>query len=113
MNVAVRNNPLYIIFFTAFAFIVNVLKVVVLGYAVLKSDLSVGAVVTVLTLLGKAYEPIAIFNVEYVDYKLNKVTVNKYLELLDLKDDEKEDKMIIDKAVKRVEIEKNRVIIYY
>ena len=34
------------IFFTVFALIVNILKVVVLGYAVLKSDLSVGAVVT-------------------------------------------------------------------
>ena len=76
------------IFFTVFALIVNILKVVVLGYAVLKSDLSVGAVVTVISLLGKAYEPIAIFNVEYVDYKLNKVTVNKYIELLDIKDDE-------------------------
>ena len=76
------------IFFTVFALIVNVLKVIVLGYAVLKSDLSVGAVVTVIALLGKAYEPIAIFNVEYVDYKLNKVTVNKYIELLDIKDDE-------------------------
>ena len=76
------------IFFTIFALIVNVLKVVVLGYAVLKSDLSVGAVVTVISLLGKAYEPIAIFNVEYVDYKLNKVAVNKYIELLDITDDE-------------------------
>lgn len=76
------------IFFTVFALIVNILKVVILGYAVLKSDLSVGAVVTVISLLGKAYEPIAIFNVEYVDYKLNKVTVNKYIELLDIKDDE-------------------------
>lgn len=76
------------IFFTVFALIVNILKVAVLGYAVLKSDLSVGAVVTVISLLGKAYEPIAIFNVEYVDYKLNKVTVNKYIELLDIKDDE-------------------------
>lgn len=76
------------IFFTVFALIVNILKVVVLGYAVLKSDLSVGAVVTVISLLGKAYVPIAIFNVEYVDYKLNKVTVNKYIELLDIKDDE-------------------------
>ncbi len=75
------------IFFTVFALIVNILKVVVLGYAVLKSDLSVGAVITVISLLGKAYEPIAIFNVEYVDYKLNKVTVNKYIELLDIKDD--------------------------
>ena len=76
------------IFFTAFALIVNVLKVIVLGYAVMNSDLSVGAIVTVISLLGKAYEPIAIFNVEYVDYKLNKVTVKKFIELLDLKDDE-------------------------
>ena len=76
------------IFFSVFELIVNVLQVIVLGYAVLKSDLSVGAIVTVISLLGKAYEPIAIFNVEYVDYKLNKVTVNKYIELLDIKDDE-------------------------
>lgn len=76
------------IFFTVFALIVNILKVIVLGYAVMNSDLSVGAVVTVISLLEKAYEPIAIFNVEYVDYKLNKVTVNKYIELLDKKDDE-------------------------
>ena len=76
------------IFFSLFELIVSVLKVVVLGYAVLKSNLSVGAVVTVIALLGKAYEPIAIFNVEYVDYKLNKVAVNKYIELLDSRDDE-------------------------
>ncbi len=76
-------------FFSAFALIVNILQVIVLAYAVFKSDLSVGAVVTVISLLGKAYEPIAIFNVEYVDYKLNKVTVKKYIELLELKDDEK------------------------
>ena len=76
------------IFFTAFALIVNVLQVIVLGYAVLKSNLSVGAVVTVIALLGKAYEPIAIFNVEYVDYKLNKVTVKRFIKLLETKDDE-------------------------
>ena len=75
------------IFFSAFALIVHVLQVLVLAYAVLKSDLSVGAVVTVIALLGKAYEPIAIFNVEYVDYKLNRVTVKKYIDFLDLKDD--------------------------
>lgn len=75
------------IFFTAFALIVNFLQVIVLAYAVLKSDLSVGAVVTVLSLLNKSYQPIAIFNVEYVDYKLNKVTVNKYISLLETKDD--------------------------
>ena len=74
-------------FFSVFALIVHVLQILVLGYAVFKSDLSVGAVVTVISLLGKAYEPIAIFNVEYVDYKLNKVSVKKYVDLLDLKDD--------------------------
>lgn len=75
-------------FFTIFELIVNVLQVVVLGYAVLQSNLSVGAVVTVLALLRKAYEPIAIFNVEYVDYKLNKVTVDRYIEFLNTRDDE-------------------------
>ena len=76
------------IFFSIFALIVNILKVIVLGYAVLKSNLSVGAIVTVISLLGKAYEPIAIFNVEYVDYKLNRVTVKKYIDFLDSKDDQ-------------------------
>lgn len=87
------------IFFTVFALIVNVLKVTVLGYAVLKSNLSVGAVVTVIALLGKAYEPIAIFNVEYVDYKLNKVAVKKYIAFLDSKDDENLNKGEIVKTV--------------
>ena len=87
------------IFFTSFALIVNILKVIVLGYAVLKSDLSVGAVVTVISLLGKAYEPIAIFNVEYIDYKLNKVTVTKYIQFLDTKDDENLNKGLILKDI--------------
>ena len=76
------------IFFTAFALIVNFLQVIVLAYAVLKSDLSVGAIITVLSLLNKAYQPIAIFNVEYIDYKLNKVTVKKYISFLEIKDDD-------------------------
>lgn len=74
-------------FFSIFSLIVNVLKVLILAYAVLHSSLSVGAIVTVIALLGKAYEPIAIFNVEYVDYKLNKVTVKRYIDFLEAKDD--------------------------
>ena len=87
------------IFFSVFALIVNILQVIVLAYAVLKSDLSVGAVVTVIALLGKAYEPIAIFNVEYVDYKLNKVTVKRYVDLLETKDDEALEKGTVLKRV--------------
>lgn len=74
-------------FFTIFSLIVNILKVILLGYAVLKSNLSVGAVVTVLSLLSKSYEPIAIFNVELVDYKLNKIAFKRYLDFLNIKDD--------------------------
>lgn len=75
-------------FFTIFELIVNILQVTVLTYAVLKTNLSVGAIVTIMSLLSKAYQPIAIFNVEYVDYKLNKVAVKKYIEFFDEKNDE-------------------------
>ena len=86
-------------FFSAFAFIVNILQVLILAYAVLNLNISVGAVVTVIALLWKAYEPIAIFNVEYVDYKLNKVTVKRYVSFLDELDDEQ---LVIGKTVKKV-----------
>lgn len=93
------------IFFSLFALIVNVLKVIILAYAVIEGDLTVGAVVTIITLLGKAYEPIAIFNVEYVDYKLNKITVNKYLEFLNVKDDDTlENGKVIKKVDGRIEL---------
>ena len=52
----------------------------------LKSSLWFLVGIVLISLLGKAYEPIAIFNVEYIDYKLNKVSLKRYLEYLDLKD---------------------------
>lgn len=100
VNAKTKIKLVHEIFFTVFALIVNILKVVVLAYSVLNSNLSVGSIVTVLSLLGKAYEPIAIFNVEYVDYKLNKVTVKKYLEFLDLKDDQN---LTTGKRIKKIE----------
>ena len=87
VDAKVKIKLVHEMFFSIFALIVDLLKVVVLGYAVLKSNLSIGAIVTVIALLGKAYEPIAIFNVEYVSYKLNKVTVKRYINFLELKDD--------------------------
>ena len=74
------------LFFTLFELIVSVLQVVILAYAV-KTNLTVGAIVTLISLIGKSYQPIAIFNVEYVDYKLNKIAVKRYLDFLNLKDD--------------------------
>ena len=51
-------------------------------------------------LLKYQNEPIAIFNVEYVDYKLNKVTVKKYIDFLDAKEDENLNKGLLLKDVK-------------
>lgn len=74
------------IFFTAFEILVTIIKIVMLIYAVISKNLTIGEIVVLITLLGKAYEPIAIFNVEYIDYKLNKVSLKRYLEYLDLQD---------------------------
>ena len=74
------------IFFTAFGILVAILKIIMLVYAFVSKNLTIGEIVAVVTLLGKAYEPIAIFNVEYIDYKLNKQSVNRFIRLLDLKD---------------------------
>lgn len=49
--------------------------------------LSVGSVVALITLIDHAYTPIAIFNVIYVQYKLNKTAWMRFAELLDLQED--------------------------
>ena len=75
------------LFFSLFELMVNIMKIIILVFAILNTNLSVGAIVTLISLLGKAYEPIAIFNVEYIDYKLNKIDVDKFVAFLELKDD--------------------------
>ena len=90
------------IFFTAFGILVGILKVSVLIYAFYNKNLTIGEIVAIITLLGKAYEPIAIFNVEFIDYKLNKQTLKRYLKLLDLKDCSN-----IDKGIKLDDVKGN------
>ena len=87
VNERVKIRLVHEMFFTIFALLVNILKIAILFYAVFNLDVSVGGIVTVIALLYKAYEPIAIFNVEYTSYKLNKITVNKYINFLDSLDD--------------------------
>lgn len=88
------------IFFTAFEILVTIIKIVMLIYAFFFESLTIGEIVVLISLLGKAYEPIAIFNVEYIDYKLNKVSLKRYLEYLDLKDVEN---MYEGKTLKKVQ----------
>lgn len=83
----VKMTMLHEAFFTIFALLVACLDIGILTYAWKNSHLSVGSVVALITLIDNAYTPIAIFNVIYVQYKLNRTAWMRFEELLDLKED--------------------------
>ncbi len=75
-------------FFTIFALLVACLDIGILFYAWQVKTLSIGSVVTLISLLDNAYTPIAIFNVLYVQYKLDKTAYKRFEQFLNLKNDE-------------------------
>lgn len=83
----VKMTMIHEAFFTIFALLVACLDIGILGYAWKNNHLSVGSVVALITLIDNAYTPIAIFNVIYVQYKLNKTAWMRFMGLLDLKED--------------------------
>jgi len=83
----VKMTMIHEAFFTIFALLVACLDIGILIYAWKNSSLSVGAVVALITLIDNAYTPIAIFNVIYIQYKLNKTAWLRFVGLLDLKGD--------------------------
>lgn len=83
----VKMNMIHEAFFTIFALLVACLDTGILAYAWKNNSLSVGEVVALITLIDNAYTPIAIFQVIYVQYKLNKTAWLRFTGLLDLKDD--------------------------
>ncbi|WP_340006336.1 ABC transporter ATP-binding protein [Paenibacillus sp. FSL K6-0276] len=77
-------------FFAIFELFVTVIKVVVLIYGVksiVAGDTSLGVVVALFMFIDKIYSPIAIFNVLFVDYRLNKVTYRRFEEFIDAPED--------------------------
>ncbi len=83
----VKMTMIHEAFFTIFALLVACLDVGILAYAWRNNHLSIGSVVALITLIDNAYTPIAIFNVIYVQYKLNKTAWLRFTGLLDLKED--------------------------
>lgn len=88
VDTKVKMNMIHEAFFTIFALLVACLDIAVLMYAWQTKSLSVGSVVALITLIDNAYTPIAIFNVIYVQYKLNRTAFSRYEEFLDMQDDE-------------------------
>ena len=83
----VKMNMIHEAFFTIFALLVAMLDIGILFYAWKSQDLTVGSVVALIALIENAYTPIAIFNVLYVQYKLDKASYKRFEEFLGLKDD--------------------------
>ncbi|WP_339288916.1 ABC transporter ATP-binding protein [Paenibacillus sp. FSL E2-0201] len=77
-------------FFAIFELFVTVIKVVVLIYGVksiVAGDSTLGVVVALFMFIDKIYSPIAIFNVLFVDYRLNKVTYKRFEEFIEAPED--------------------------
>lgn len=87
ISAKIKMTMIHEAFFTIFALLVACLNIGILIYAWKNNHLSVGAVVALITLIDNAYTPIAIFNVIYIQYRLNKAAWRRFAELLDLKDD--------------------------
>ncbi|MBR6789699.1 MAG: ABC transporter ATP-binding protein [Oscillospiraceae bacterium] len=87
ISTKVKMRMIHEAFFAIFAMLVGLLEVVILICAWKGQDLSVGAVVALISLIGKAYNPVAIFNVIYVQYKLDKTAFTRLTDFLEEKDD--------------------------
>ncbi|QUL54836.1 ABC transporter ATP-binding protein [Paenibacillus tritici] len=77
-------------FFALFELFITVIKVIVLLYGVknvVSGQASVGVMVALFMFIEKIYTPIAIFNVLFVGYKLNRVTYQRFEEFLNAPED--------------------------
>lgn len=71
-------------FFTAFAILITLIKAALIIYAWYTRSISIGSVVALLTLVDNAYTPIAIFNVLFVQFRLDSSAFGRYADFLDL-----------------------------
>lgn len=74
-------------FFTIFVILVSFLKIGIIVYGRTTKTLTVGEIVALISLVENAYLPVAIFNVCYVQYKLDMVAFSRYTDFLDAKED--------------------------
>lgn len=75
-------------FFTIFALLIAVLEIGVIIYVWKTNTITIGALVALIALIDHAYTPIAIFNVIFVQYKLDRASYYRFVEFLDSPDDD-------------------------
>ena len=74
-------------FFAAFAILITLIKAALIIYAWYTRSISIGSIVALLTLVDNAYTPIAIFNVLFVQYRLDTAAFKRYTSFLDSPED--------------------------
>ena len=74
-------------FFTIFALLIGVIKILIIVMSIIYYKLDVSEIVALTMLVDKAYTPIAILDVLYVQKELDKVAFNRLKNFLSLKDD--------------------------
>lgn len=78
VNGKVKMTMVHEAFFTIFALLMGAVKIGLLAYAWRTGSISIGTVVALMSLVDNAYTPIAIFNVLYVSYKLDKSAYKRF-----------------------------------
>jgi ATP-binding cassette subfamily B protein len=89
MNSKTKMKMIHEAFFAIFALFITIIKVIIIFISWKGNVLSAGAVVALITLIDKAYSPVAIFNVLFVQYKLDRSAFKRYTDLLDIPNDVK------------------------
>ncbi|QAA33118.1 ABC transporter ATP-binding protein [Clostridium manihotivorum] len=74
-------------FFAIFAAFVIIIKIILIYISWKEDKMSAGALIALLTLIDKAYSPIAIFNVLFVQYKLDKTSFQRLINILNMPDE--------------------------
>ena len=87
VSAKVAMNMIHEAFFALFALLVAALDAGILVYAWRTRSLTVGQTVALLTLTQNAYTPIAIFNVLYVQYRLDRPAYARFEAFLGMEDD--------------------------
>jgi len=86
---SVKMSMVHEAFFAIFAILIGFVKIGIIVYGWKANALTIGQIVALIVLVDNAYQPIAIFNVLYVQYKLDKIAFGRYAEFLDTKEDDR------------------------
>ena len=92
VNSKVKMTLIHESFFTVFALLVTFIKIGIILYGGTTKSISIGAMIALVTLVDNAYTPIAIFNVLFVQYKLDKSAFKRFVDFLNTDNDKQLEK---------------------